>query len=65
MISRFHCEIVKRDGHLLLKDMNSSNGTKVDGKPVSPGTWVPLSRRSRIDLGSTVVLRLGFERKKA
>lgn len=65
MISRFHCEIVKKNGHLLLKDMNSSNGTKVDGKPVSPGTLVPLSRRSRIDLGSTVVLRLGFERKKA
>jgi|SRR5579885_267168 hypothetical protein len=65
MVSRFHCEVVKKNGYLLLKDMNSSNGTKVDGKAVPPGTLVPLGRSSRIDLGGTVVLRLGYERKKA
>jgi hypothetical protein len=65
MVSRFHCEVQKKNGHLLVKDMNSSNGTKVDGKPVQPGAAVPLSRRAHIDLGGTVVLRLGYERKKA
>ncbi|HZU10986.1 MAG TPA: family 16 glycoside hydrolase [Pseudacidobacterium sp.] len=65
MVSRFHCEVVKKNGYLMLKDMNSSNGTKVDGKAVPPGTLVPLGRSSRIDLGGTVVLRLGYERKKA
>jgi len=65
LVSRFHCELIRRDGRLLLKDMNSSNGTKVNGEAVLPGRSIPLKRGARIDLGGTVVLRLGYERKRA
>ena len=65
LVSRFHCELVRKDGRLLLKDMNSSNGTKVNGEAVLPGRSIPLKRGARIDLGGTVVLRLGYERKRA
>lgn len=64
LVSRFHCEIVKRDGLFLVKDMNSSNGTVVDGKTIQPGSFVPLRRRGKIDLAGSVVLRLGYERRR-
>lgn len=64
LVSRFHCELIQKEGRILLKDMNSSNGTKVNGEAVLPGRPVPLRRGSRIDLGGTVVLRLGYERKR-
>jgi hypothetical protein len=64
LVSRFHCELIQRDGRILLRDMNSSNGTMVNGEIVSPGRPVPLKRGARIDLGGTVVLRLGYERKR-
>jgi predicted component of type VI protein secretion system len=65
LVSRFHCELIKKEGQFLLKDMNSSNGTKVNGENISPGRPVPLKKGARIDLGGTVVLRLDYERKRA
>jgi predicted component of type VI protein secretion system len=65
LISRFHCELIRKDGQILLKDMNSSNGTKVNGVSISPGRPIPLRKGARIDLGGTVVLRLGYENKRA
>lgn len=64
LVSRFHCELIQKEGRILLKDMNSSNGTRVNGEAVLPGRPVPLKRGARIDLGGTVVLRLGYERKR-
>lgn len=64
MVSRFHCEVIRKDGRLLIKDVNSSNGTRVDGEPAPPGRLVPLRKRARIDLGGTVVLRVAYERRR-
>jgi hypothetical protein len=33
MVSRFHCEVVKKNGEFFLVDTNSSNGTSVNGEP--------------------------------
>ncbi len=33
-VSRKHCELFEKHGHLLVKDLNSSNGTIVNGKKV-------------------------------
>ncbi|GGG67883.1 family 16 glycoside hydrolase [Edaphobacter dinghuensis] len=64
MISRFHCEVRKKDGHFFLIDTNSSNGTKVNGEPARPSQPIALRKGSKIDLGGSTVLRFDFEKKK-
>ncbi|MGO9086260.1 MAG: family 16 glycoside hydrolase [Terriglobales bacterium] len=64
-ISRFHCEIHKRNGQFFLIDCGSANGTKVDGNRASAGKPVRLKSGARIDLAGTCALRLGWEKRKA
>lgn len=64
MISRFHCEVHKRNGKFFLIDCGSANGTRVDGKRAEAGKPVPLKNGSRADLAGTCTLRVGFEKKK-
>ncbi len=61
-ISRFHCEITRRDGQLYVHDLNSSNGTRVDGERLPPGTAALLRKGTRIQLANTVELRFGYDR---
>ena len=61
-VSRFHCEIHRREKNYFLIDCRSSNGTWLDHKPVPPGKPVRLKRGSRIELGRQVVLRFDWER---
>ncbi|MFZ0731908.1 MAG: family 16 glycoside hydrolase [Candidatus Sulfotelmatobacter sp.] len=63
-ISRFHCEIHKRNGKFFLIDCNSANGTKVDGARASAGKPVRLKNGARIDLAGTCALRLGSDKQK-
>jgi pSer/pThr/pTyr-binding forkhead associated (FHA) protein len=46
-ISSLHCELVLTDGGVLLRDLESTNGTSVDGKPV---------REAQLVAGQTVHL---------
>ncbi|NYF78679.1 family 16 glycoside hydrolase [Granulicella arctica] len=64
MVSRFHCEVVKKDGNFFLVDTNSSNGTSVNGVAALPTKLVPLRKGSKIDLGGSTVLQFDFEKKK-
>ena len=64
MISRFHCEIHVKAGKLFLIDCNSSNGTRLDGRRVSPGKPARLKSGSRVELGGTCALRVGYEKRK-
>ena len=50
-ISRTHCEIVRRNGVNYLKDLNSTNGTFVDGKRLAPGEEILLKNGSIIRMG--------------
>lgn len=34
-VSRFHCQIRRNNGRLLLEDLGSTNGTVIDGKPIT------------------------------
>ncbi len=61
-ISRFHCEVVKRNGQLYLQDLNSSNGTKVDGERLKPGNAALLRKGTKIQLAGTVELRFGYDK---
>ena len=50
-ISRTHCEIVRRNGVSYLRDLNSTNGTYVDGKRLAPDEEVLLKNNTVIRLG--------------
>jgi pSer/pThr/pTyr-binding forkhead associated (FHA) protein len=40
-ISKIHCLIVKTDGLLFIRDLGSTNGTKVNGQRVTRGALLP------------------------
>lgn len=61
-VSRFHCEVLRRDGQLYLQDLNSSNGTRMNGERLKPGSPELLRKGVRIQLAETVELRFGYDR---
>ncbi len=56
-ISKIHCLIVKTDGLLFIRDLGSTNGTKVNGQRVTRGALLPgdelafASVKFRVSLG--------------
>ena len=56
-ISKMHCLIVKTDGLLFIRDLGSTNGTKVNGQKVTRGALLPgdelafASTRFQVHLG--------------
>lgn len=51
-ISRFHATLRLEGRRLLLTDLGSTNGTRVDGRPLAPNVPAQIVSRSRIELGS-------------
>ena len=49
-ISRLHAEIRERDGKICVVDLNSTNGTRVNGKTLLPGEECVLFENDRIDI---------------
>ncbi len=52
-VSGQHATLSLRDRKLRIKDLNSSNGTKVDGQKVPGGGSVTLSSRSTVQIGDS------------
>jgi predicted component of type VI protein secretion system len=56
-VSKLHCVIVKTDGLLFIRDLGSTNGTKVNGQRVVRGALLPgdelafANARYRVHLG--------------
>ena len=63
LISRFHCEIQKKDGLLYVTDLKSSNGSTLEGVPLTPGQPALLRKGARLVLANSAELRLGFGRR--
>ncbi|HTI50447.1 MAG TPA: FHA domain-containing protein, partial [Planctomycetaceae bacterium] len=40
-VSKLHCVIVKTDGLLFVRDLSSTNGTKVNGQRITRGALLP------------------------
>ncbi|MGB0684183.1 MAG: FHA domain-containing protein [Magnetovibrionaceae bacterium] len=52
-VSGIHCELaLDGNGRLTLEDLNSSNGTFVDGRKIAPGTPVSVTEQSVVELGT-------------
>ncbi|KAH9295619.1 hypothetical protein KI387_039207, partial [Taxus chinensis] len=47
-VSGLHARLEKKGGMLFVTDLNSTNGTYIDEKKLSPGAVTPLSPQSRI-----------------
>ncbi|MBW2067107.1 MAG: FHA domain-containing protein [Deltaproteobacteria bacterium] len=54
-ISRRHLEITLREGKYFIKDLNSKNGTFVNGKRIRPGLDCEISKGASIVIGMSVV----------
>jgi pSer/pThr/pTyr-binding forkhead associated (FHA) protein len=55
-VSKLHCIIVKTDGLLFIRDLGSTNGTKVNGQKVIRGALLPGDELSFAGVKHTVVL---------
>lgn len=51
-VSRKHCEVRATADGLIIRDLNSANGTKVNGTRIPPQQDVPLKRGDRVEIGS-------------
>jgi len=51
-VSRHHCEVVVRDGRARLHDLDSTNGTRIEGVPIVEALLEP---GARVRLGQTVL----------
>ena len=47
-VSKIHCVIVKTDGVLLLRDLGSTNGTRVNGQRVRRAALLPFGGTARV-----------------
>ena len=56
VVSRRHCAFWLRDGRAWVKDLGSSNGTRLNGKPLTKAR--PLAEGDRLDLAGLTFLCL-------
>lgn len=52
-IGRRHCKILHRDGRYAIVDLESSNGTYVNGTRIAPNTIVPVNNGDKIRLANS------------
>ena len=62
-ISRFHCEVARKNGQLYITDLKSSNGTRLNGESLRPGQPELLRKGSTITLANNIDLRFGYDRR--
>lgn len=55
-VSRHHCLLERRDQRLLLTDLDSTNGTTVNGERILPHHEITLAHGDRLTLGTLHVL---------
>jgi pSer/pThr/pTyr-binding forkhead associated (FHA) protein len=55
-VSKYHCVLVKTDGLLLLRDLGSTNGTRVNGKRVRRAALLPNDQLHIANCGFRVYL---------
>jgi len=60
-VSRRHCEFfLDEAGTVCLRDLGSTNGTLLNGKPLEPKVAIPVTAKSAVKLG-TVSFRIDFQ----
>ena len=62
-LSRIHCQIEVLGGHCQLADLNSTNGTMVNGERIYEETWI--TPQDRIDVGTTRLRLIEIEEEES
>jgi signal transduction histidine kinase/CheY-like chemotaxis protein/pSer/pThr/pTyr-binding forkhead associated (FHA) protein len=57
-VSRHHLKITRKDKKFYIEDLNSTNGTFIDGKVIAPGREIELKERAQLGAGN-VIFSLG------
>lgn len=55
-LSRRHASLSLTDRKIMLTDLGSSNGTKVDGKRIEPNVPVQINTKSKVELGGVALV---------
>lgn len=56
MLSKEHLSVKVENNGVLVKDLNSTNGSYIDGYKIAEGKWVALTKASKLILGSQEVV---------
>lgn len=64
-VSKLHCVIVKTDGVLLLRDLGSTNGTRVNGQRVRRAALLPKDTLAIANVKYTVMFGIELEKHEA
>ena len=54
-VSRIHCKFVEKEGRPAILDMNSTNGTFLNGLPVKAGEILEIEKNDEIHLGKVTL----------
>ncbi len=60
-VSKLHCVIVKTDGLLLLRDLGSTNGTRVNGQRIRRAALLPNDKLTIANYGFRILLGEGAQ----
>ncbi len=55
-VSRIHCKFIEKDGKAAIVDMNSTNGTFLNGLPVKNGEILEIEKNDEILLGKVSII---------
>jgi pSer/pThr/pTyr-binding forkhead associated (FHA) protein len=64
-VSKLHCVLVKTDGLLLIRDMGSTNGTRVNGQRVRRAALLPNDTLAVANLRFRVMFGVELEKQEA
>ena len=55
-VSRVHCQFVKKENRIAIMDLNSTNGTSLNGMPLENGEIIEIEKNDEILIGKVKVL---------
>ena len=55
-VSRIHCRFIENNGEIAIMDMNSTNGTSLNGMKLRPGEIMGIAKNDEILIGKVRAL---------
>lgn len=55
-VSRLHCQFIKKENHISIMDLNSTNGTRLNGLPIKNNEIMEIAKNDEILIGKVRVL---------
>ncbi len=55
-VSRLHCQFIKKENHISIMDLNSTNGTRLNGLPIKNNEIMEIAKNDEILIGKVRIL---------